>query len=92
LQNLIFGTHRRLPEFLEPCVVRLTDVSSPSVIARQLAEILAMPDAKYMELLSRIRAIRFGHELYEMFSYRSFFSAIGIDVDTTRIRFDGSLI
>ena len=81
-----------LPEFLEPCVVRLTDVSSPNVIAPQLAEILAMPDTEYMEMLSCIRAIRFGHELYEMFSYHSFFGAIGIKVDTTRIRFDGSLI
>jgi hypothetical protein len=79
-----------LPPFLESCVVRLSDVSSVDTIGRQVAAILAMPDSEYMERLERIRVMRFGHELWETFSYQSFFSAIGIDVDTTRIRVDGS--
>jgi hypothetical protein len=79
-----------LPEFLERCVVRLDDVSSVSSIERRLQEIFAMPDAEYLDLLARISAMRFGHELYEMFSHRSFFNTVGLDVDTNRIRFDGS--
>jgi len=81
-----------LPPFLESCVVRLTDVSSADTIARQLASVLAMRDNEYLERLERIRVMRFGHELWQTFSYRSFFNAIGIDVDTTRIRIDGSTI
>jgi hypothetical protein len=81
----------RLPDFLERCVVRLDDVSSVNAIERRLEEIFAMEDAEYLELLRRISAMRFGHELYEMFSHRSFFNTIGLDVDTRRIRFDGSL-
>lgn len=81
-----------LPAFLEPCVVRLTDVSSVDAIAQQLDMILAMPDDEYMERLERIRLMRFAPELYETFSYSSFFNAIGIDVDPARIRGDGSLI
>lgn len=45
-----------------------------------------------MDQLARLRALRFGHELYETFSYGSFFNAIGIDVNTTCIRADGSPI
>jgi Galactosyltransferase len=81
-----------LPEFLESCVARLHDVSSVASVCARLAEVLAMPDDEYMEKLNRIRTMRFGHELYEMFSYRSFFRTIGIEVDTTRIRFDGSVV
>lgn len=81
-----------LPPFLEPCVIRLTDVSSVDAIARRLTTILAMPDREYLDQLARLRALRFGHELYETFSYDSFFNAIGIDVNTTRIRADGSPI
>jgi hypothetical protein len=81
-----------LPEFLESCVIRLDDVSSVASVCQRLAEILAMSDDEYMETLKRIRAMRFGHELYEMFSYDSFFRTIGIEVDTKRIRFDGSIV
>jgi hypothetical protein len=81
-----------LPAFLEHCVVRLTDVSSVEAIAQQLDVILAMPDEEYMEKLEQISLMRFAPELYDTFSYSSFFNAIGIDVDPTRIRGDGSTI
>jgi hypothetical protein len=79
-----------LPDFLECCVVRLDDISSVSAMASRLAEIFAMPDEEYLAILARISAMRFGHELHEMFSHRSFFGTIGLDVDTSRIRIDGS--
>jgi hypothetical protein len=78
-----------LPEFLESCVIRLQDVSSPKIITAQLMTILSMSDSEYIEKLNRLRAVRFGHEYYEMFSYQSFFDAIGVDVDTTKVPFDG---
>jgi hypothetical protein len=79
----------KLPDYLEECVCRIDDLDTEKT-AKQIGRFLSMSDAEYMVKLSALRNLRFGHKLYQQFSYQTLFNKAQLSIDTRRIRSDGS--
>jgi Galactosyltransferase/Glycosyltransferase family 10 (fucosyltransferase) C-term len=77
-----------LPGWLEQCVCRVTDTGNAQ---HEIAEYLKMPDKQYLEIMNRIRDLRFSYELFETFAHRTLFEKAGIPVNTDELRIDGTM-
>lgn len=79
-----------LPAYLEDCVYRVRDTSTVETIHQGIRDILATPDDEYRRKLHAIHEMRFSHELWEDCSYQRLFDRLGVGVDVSELRFDGT--